>query len=281
MELGHLLSSTDLNRNNAALDDVAFVNKSSLRTIAKLPGYKLSDLVRGPFSLGTLLMSRGYKAVPSALNPHPAGQGFFNGGYNTSRHGSRIGGTIDGTQVETYSGMISTLSGRDNYAYMLALSIRDFLEHHYKWKLKDPAWRPPAHQACLAAKKIQLVNGGALITGSTAGASNEFGQQINCGGSNAWDGHQVYYRVKLIPGANYEISLTPSFSARLYLFGDSCSPSTINIQCAKSGLSGKLIVPNQTITTAVKAGPYSLHTIAVDANSKPYYGSFKLQIKKL
>ena len=280
VEMGYLLSSTDLNRSDSALNDVAFIKKSSLRALASQPGKTLADIVRGSYSLGTLLMGRGYKTVPSVKHPHPAGQGFFSGGYNTARHGSRSGGVIDGTQVETYYDMINTFSERDDYSYKLALSMRDFLEHHYKWTFKDPSYMPPAHQACLSAKMIPLNNGQATVTGSTAGASNQFGQQIHCGGSNKWDGPQVYYGVKLQPGASYDITLTPDFSARLYLFGDSCNPDKINAQCKASGLSGTLVYPTETKTVTVKAGPYTQHTIAIDANSKPYYGGFTLKISK-
>ena len=280
VEMGQMLSSTDLNRGDSALNDVAFVTKSSVRALAKLPGRTLAGIVRGPYSLGALLMGRGYKAVPSPQYPHPAGQGYFSGGYNTSRHGSRTSGTIDGTQVETYWDMINSFSERDDYSFKLALSIRDFVEHHYLWTLKDPAWSPPAHQSCLAAKPLPLTAGQATVKGTTAGASNEFGQQIHCGGSNLWDGPQVYYSVKLQPGATYDISLTPSFAARIYLFGDTCSPDIINAQCKASGMDGELVYPTETGTTTVKAGPYSTHTIAIDANSKPYYGTFTLTVKK-
>ena len=280
VELGQMLSATDLNRGDSALNDVAFVNKSSLRALAKLPGRALADIVRGPKSLGALLMSRGYKAVPSPKYPHPAGQGFFYGGYNTYTHGSRTSGTIDGTQVETYWDMINSLSERDDYSFKLALSIRDFVEHHYKWTLKDPRWAPPAHQSCVSAKALPLVAGQATAKGTTAGASNEFGQQITCGGADKWDGPQVYYAVKLQPGSTYEISLTPSFAARIYLFGDTCNSSMINVQCKASGMDGELVYPTVTGKFTVKAGPYTTHTIAIDANSKPYYGAFTLTVKK-
>ena len=280
VELGHLLTSSDLDRSDTALNDSSYINKSSMQTLGGTAGVNFPEIVRGPSSLGGLLISRGYKAVPSPKYPHPNGQGFFSGGYNTSRHGSKSGGVIDGTQVESYVSFINNEAGRDDYSLKLAQSIGAFLELHYQFVLEDYAWSPPAHERCVKAKLLKLAGGSATASGSTTGASNEFGMSVTCGNSFALDGPQVYYKVQLKEGTSYEISLTPAYAARFYLFGDTCTPALISEQCKKSGLSGPLVDPTTTKKVTIKATRTGIHTIAVDSRSNPWYGSFALTIKQ-
>ena len=278
VEMGHMLTSSDLNRTDKALGDAYYVKKSSLHTLGLTKGISFPEIVRGPSSLGGLLMARGYKAVPSPKHPHPAGQGYFSGGYNTARHGSRSGGLIDGTQVETYYSFINNEAGRDDYSRKLAQSMRAFLELHYQFSLKDHAWSPPVNERCNHARLLKLTGGKVTVQGTTTGASNEFGMSVTCGNTFALDGPQVYFRVQLTAGASYEVALTPTFPARLYLFGDTCTPSLISTQCKSSGLSGPLVDPNTTKKVTVKASKTGTHTLAVDSRSNPWHGGFELTI---
>jgi len=280
VEMGHLLTSGDLDRADTALNASAYINKSSLRALALTAGTNFPEVVRGPSSLGGLLMSRGYKSVPSPKHPHPKGQGFFSGGYNTRRHGSKSGGVIDGTQVESYVKFINNESGRDDYSLKLAQSMRAFVELHYQFSLEDYSWTPPAHEKCVSAKLLKLSGGKAAASGSTTGASNEFGMMVTCGNSFALDGPQVYYKVQLEAGTSYEIALTPAFPARFYLFGDTCTPALISEQCKKGGVPGPLVDPTTTKKVTVKATRTGIHTIAVDSRSNPWHGSFELTIKQ-
>ncbi len=136
VELGFALTSSNLNRSDEALNSSYYKNKSSLRNIANTPGIYFPEIVRGATSLGGLLQAWGYKSVPSPAHPHPGGSDYFSGGYNSRRHGSKNGGTIDGTQVETYYGFLHD-NIRDVYAYALAESIVDFLETHYGFNLRE------------------------------------------------------------------------------------------------------------------------------------------------
>ena len=51
---------------------------------------KLSAVVRGSMSLGSIMQRRGYKTVPSLQHPDPNGGGYFTGGFNSKLRGSRL-----------------------------------------------------------------------------------------------------------------------------------------------------------------------------------------------
>ncbi len=170
---------------------------------------------------------------------------------------------------------------RDDCANKLALSIRDFVTTHYEMTLADPSWKPPANGSCWSPMPIELSGGEAVIDGTTGGTENEFGAKITCGNSFALDGPQAYFRVKLMAGASYTITLLPSFAARMYLFGTTCDPVTINAECSSSGLPGELAKPNETYPKTAKPTQTGGYTIAVDSRSLPYWGTFKLTIERL
>jgi len=144
VELGFALNSSDLNRSDEALNSSYYKDKSSLKNIANTPGIYFPEIVRGATSLGGLLQEHGFKSVPSPAYPHPDGGGFYSGGYNTVRHGSRYAGTIDGVQVETYYGFLYD-DVRDTYARALAESIIDLLEIHYGFNLREGPVCPRFH----------------------------------------------------------------------------------------------------------------------------------------
>jgi hypothetical protein len=117
LELGYLLSRTDLAQTDASL----------------------ADLVRGPFSLGTLMEQRFVPAVPSTSQPNPGQDDYFTGGYNTVRHGSRDGGSISGIQIEHhYPGLRDEAQNREQYAEALADALLAFFPAHLGFELAPP-----------------------------------------------------------------------------------------------------------------------------------------------
>jgi hypothetical protein len=100
LELGYLLTGAQLAVDDDALDASSAVGSMSMKEIAAWTGRTPSQVVRGEGSLGDLFHRRGYPAVPSPQDPHPAGAPFFSGGYNTRRYGCADGGTICGFQLE-------------------------------------------------------------------------------------------------------------------------------------------------------------------------------------
>jgi hypothetical protein len=79
-----------------------------------------------------MFADKGFPSVPSADDPYPvSGQPYFNGGYNTIRHGSKTSGTIDGIQIECNQNVRFTEPARVNFANNVAVVFLDYLKKHY------------------------------------------------------------------------------------------------------------------------------------------------------
>ena len=129
-EIGLLLRSSDLDLSDPELDRDLFRDRSSLRNLAYASGVYFPELVRGPSSLGGLLQVYGFETVPSPVHPRPGAQAYLNGGYNTVRHGSREGGSIDGMQVEANRAVLED-DVRDAFSSALAQAIVTFVDTYY------------------------------------------------------------------------------------------------------------------------------------------------------
>ncbi len=132
IEIGYLLTSTDLSKSDTELNSITFVNKSSIKNLGLNSPLNFSALLRGATSLGNLFAGRGYPSVPSTIYPNPGSDPYFDGGYSTYRHGSFLGGTIDAFQLEFYRDGI-----RDNdqnvraFAKVLDQVINSYILLHY------------------------------------------------------------------------------------------------------------------------------------------------------
>ena len=147
LELGYLLSSTDLARTDEELNATVYSTQSSLRSLALTTPLSFPELLRGVASLGGLMEQRGYPAVPSPLQPDPGGEPYFSGGYNTHRHGSVDGAPISGVQIEChYPGVRDTEENREAFAQALAQALKGFFLSHYGRSL-TPATSPMAAAA--------------------------------------------------------------------------------------------------------------------------------------
>jgi hypothetical protein len=132
LELGYLLSGTELEFSDATLDGAAFATSSSIRSLWVSSGAAFSALLRGPFSLGTLLHQAGFPSVPSATQPHPGGADYFTGGYSTERHGSQTAGTISAIQIEAnFTGVRDNNGNRTSFANALAAALEEYLVRHF------------------------------------------------------------------------------------------------------------------------------------------------------
>jgi hypothetical protein len=110
------------------------INTSSIRNLVSdnLKELGHADLIRGSYSLGTLVEARMFRSVPSIYDPFPlSGEPYFSGGYNTGRHGSSGGGTIDGVQIECNPDVRFDAETRVQFAGVLALSLIEYLQLHY------------------------------------------------------------------------------------------------------------------------------------------------------
>jgi hypothetical protein len=132
VELGYLLSGSELALGDAALDLLA--PGTSIRTLVAESGTPLSGLIRGPTAFGTLLAAAGVPAIPSDVDQAPGADPYFTGGYSTRRHGSREGGPVSGIQLEHhFPGLRDTQANREAYAAAAAGVIRTYLETHFGW----------------------------------------------------------------------------------------------------------------------------------------------------
>jgi hypothetical protein len=138
VELGYLLTATQLRLSDADVDLARLLSLSSIARLgtdargAPAP----SELLRGPTSLGGLLGRRGIPAVPSPDAPAPRpDEEYFNGGFNTSRHGSRNGGALDAIQLEHhFPGLRDTDANRGRYAAILTDALVELLAERYGWR---------------------------------------------------------------------------------------------------------------------------------------------------
>ncbi len=114
-----------------SLSDPKSSGTSSIDHLLRNSELSLSELLRGPTSLGARAQELGYASVPSPAHPDPDGGHYFSGGYSTRRHGSKSGGTIDGVQLELPRRLRMDTKNRERLCRDLATVLVGFLEDHY------------------------------------------------------------------------------------------------------------------------------------------------------
>lgn len=138
IELGYCVTARQLGQEDGALNEPANAEHSSVRSLARRCAIPFAELLRGPNSLGALLVAKGYAAVPSPAMPNPGpGNPFFGGGYDTRRYGSAEGGAIDGLQMEVNNaGIRDTAANRTRFCRALAQVLDDYFHLYYDVDLK-------------------------------------------------------------------------------------------------------------------------------------------------
>jgi N-formylglutamate amidohydrolase len=135
LELGYLLTKSELQKPDNEINSNSILQYSSIKSLVKqnLQNASHVQLLKGTNALGSLLATQGYPAVPSLQDPAPLpAHDYFNGGYNTLRHGSSKGGKIDAIQIEcNMNGVRDNALNRQKFADSLAKSIKRFLENYY------------------------------------------------------------------------------------------------------------------------------------------------------
>ena len=133
VELGYLLSASDLHQPDEALDGSTYVDKSAIRALARDVEIPFSQLLRGPASFGGRLAALGVRSVPSPDDPSPGTEAYFSGGYNTLRHGSRTADrVVSGIQLELpRPGVRDTEENRRLFAARLAAVVEGYLKDHF------------------------------------------------------------------------------------------------------------------------------------------------------
>ena len=134
VELGYLVSGEELRLPDEFLNDESFHEYSSLKSLISNnnKSYSYIALLRGPESFGAMLENRGYTTVPSLNIPFPKeDEPFFSGGFNTEKHSSRSGGTVDGIQVEIGLELRMEPVGRIEFAKTLSEVVLKYLKTYY------------------------------------------------------------------------------------------------------------------------------------------------------
>ncbi len=135
VELGYLLTRSNLQLDNAIFNDSFYVDKSSVKEVAwhNSAEYSFAQFIRGETSMGELLEIGGYPTVPSKTDTAPHGtQSFFSGGYNTRRYGSRDSTTISAIQFElNWPGIRDTEANRDSFARRMVCACRSYMREFF------------------------------------------------------------------------------------------------------------------------------------------------------
>lgn len=138
IELGYLISGSELQLSDSELNTATYQDKSSIRNLISnnIGGISFSELLRGPKAFGTLIDDADYAVIPSMYYEYPT-DAFYSGGYNTDRHGSKSGGTIDAIQIECNREIRFVEYKRLDFADDLAEILLAYLKEHYFANLED------------------------------------------------------------------------------------------------------------------------------------------------
>ncbi len=134
IELGYALSGEELRLDEDLLNSGLAGEFSSIKNLLadNIRALSFTEVIRGDYSLGSLLMEKGQVTVPSKEIPFPrSSEPFFRGGYNISTYGSSGGGTIDGIQIEIDLHTRSDKELQKKVADDIARSLLEFLSIHY------------------------------------------------------------------------------------------------------------------------------------------------------
>lgn len=134
VELGYLVSGEELRFSDEFLNDESFYEYSSLKNLISnnRKSYSYIELLRGPESFGSMMENKGYTAVPSLNTPFPKENGpLFSGGFNTKKHSSMAGGTVDGIQVEIGIKLREDTVSRIGFAETLYEVLLQYLKTYY------------------------------------------------------------------------------------------------------------------------------------------------------
>jgi len=142
LELGYLVTMDQLRLSDAELNSGAYSDSSSIHSLVNTSGMSLSELLRGPSSLGTRFESKGIPTIPSSTQPAPLpSESIFTGYGATWLYGSRNGqSSIDAVQFEShYTGVLESQQMIDDYAEVISQVVTEFVRDFYGFDLTSTA----------------------------------------------------------------------------------------------------------------------------------------------
>ena len=163
----------------------------------------------------------------------------------------------------------------------------DDLRPPFKWPeagdQRSPDAAVPTTDRCAGATALTFSGGQASASGTTATASNEYGNAIRCGEATAFAGPQRYYKIPMTKGRTYRVDLLPQFAAVFYLFSD-CSKNIINTDCTSGGATGfysGTAAAGSTTTATFTAPATGSFRLAVDSAGATISGAYKITVTEL
>ncbi len=135
VEIGYCLSASELDLLDSQLaSDGKYLFDFSMNRLVdnNKSGSSFVELLRGPYSLGSLMYKNGLACVPHSENPSPGDLPYFNGGYITYMYGSSEDiGQIDAVQLE-FDNVARQDANRKKTATALVEAVVEFVNKHYK-----------------------------------------------------------------------------------------------------------------------------------------------------
>jgi len=130
--IGYLLSGSELDSSDEYIDQNINIDETSIYNIINSSGTSLSNLIRGPNSLGSIFERNNYKALPSSESPGPEGMRYFSGGFNTLLYGTNKNFNFSAIQLEfPYPGLRDTSSSMNLFAIAFSEIIHEYFLYHY------------------------------------------------------------------------------------------------------------------------------------------------------
>lgn len=140
IELGYLLYDNELALSDRTLNTQQYIDNSSIKNLVQknANNYTHAELLRGPFSFGTLLANNNFPSVPSQNIPSPGTtSNYFSGGYITANHTCyNVGAPINGLQMElNYDKIRNNAANRAAFATAFTRSILSYFSTHFNVSL--------------------------------------------------------------------------------------------------------------------------------------------------
>src|SRR5699024_4571524 len=103
-------------------------SETSVANLLDIKDLKISSLLWGKNSFGTLMTQKGFAAVPSRDDPYPLKkESYFTGGYNTRRYTSNEYPNVFGWQIEANYKGVRDAEGRPKFAQAFAKAILTYI----------------------------------------------------------------------------------------------------------------------------------------------------------
>jgi len=150
-QLGYLISREALGYDNKQLN--AEAESSSLNKLVESAGVNLTDLIKGPNSIGTIMDEQfGWDILPSTERPVPqSSDTYYSGGWSLKSTTSE--GFVSAAQIEISEIVKKNETKREKYCRDLSKAITQFVVHFYDitgcsgYSTPSPASEPTAPTA--------------------------------------------------------------------------------------------------------------------------------------